>query len=701
MTDVIKTADRDGARVITIDNPPVNAVSAAVRSGLQAAIAAAVADPKVMAIVVTGAGRAFIAGADIREFGRPPAQGVPTLRDNIAALEASPKTVVAAINGAAAGGGLEIALGCHYRVAHPRAVLGLPEVNLGTIPGASGTQRLPRAVGIEAALDMIVNGALIPAAKCPPGLADALAEDVVAKGVELALAKPPRRLSEDDSKLAAAKANPSVFDGYRKGMARRFRGFVAPYKCVEAVELCVKLPYAEAIEKERDIFIRCQGQPEARAMRHVFFSEREVARVPGIPKDVRPREIKSAGIVGCGTMGGGIAMNFANAGIPVTVVETEAKALERGLGLIRKNYAGTVERGRMSQAEMDKRMGLIKGSTRFEDLKDADIVIEAVFESLALKKEVFAKLDAAVKRDAILATNTSTLDVDAIADATSRPDKVVGTHFFSPANVMKLLENVRGARTSDETAQTAMELAKRINKVGVMVGVCDGFVGNRMLYAYSRQASFLVEEGAAPEQIDKAIYDFGFPMGPFQMGDLAGLDVGYLVRKERSERAPSNKRYANTVADRLYELGRYGQKTGKGWYLYDAQRNRSADPAVAGLIEQVAKEQGRARRAIGDEEIIERCMYALVNEGAKILDEGIAARPLDIDMIWIFGYGFPRYRGGPMHWADEVGLPKVLARFEHYYRNNDRDWLEPAPLLKKLAKDGSTFRAWAAEHRAA
>jgi 3-hydroxyacyl-CoA dehydrogenase len=400
-------------------------------------------------------------------------------------------------------------------------------------------------------------------------------------------------------------------------------------------------------------------------------------------------------------MGGGIAMNFANAGIPVTVVETEAKALERGLGIIRKNYAGTVERGRMSQAEMDKRMGLIKGSTEFDDLKDADIVIEAVFENLALKKEIFAKLDAATKRGAILATNTSTLDVNAIADATSRPDKVVGTHFFSPANVMRLLENVRGDRTSPETAVTAIELARRINKVGVMVGVCDGFVGNRMLYAYSRQASFLVEEGASPEQIDKAIYDFGFPMGPFAMGDLAGLDVGYLVRKERRERAPTNKRYANTVADRLYELGRYGQKTGKGWYLYDAQRNRSADPAVAELIEQVAKEQGRTRRAVGDNEIIERCMYALVNEGAKVLDERIAQRPLDIDMIWIFGYGFPRYRGGPMHWADEVGLPKVLERLEHYYQNADRDWLEPAPLLKKLAKDGGTFRAWAAEHRAA
>ena len=696
MTDVIKTADREGVRIITIDNAPVNAISAAVRTGLLDATKAAIADPRVKAIVVTGAGRAFVAGADIREFGKPPAQGVPTLRDNIAALEASPKTVVAAINGAAAGGGLEIALGCHYRVAHPKAVLGLPEVNLGTIPGATGTQRLPRAIGIEPALDMIVNGNLIPAAKCPPGLADEIAEDVVGKAVALALAKPVRRLSEDDGKLAAAKAKPALFDDYRKGMARRFRGFVAPYKCVEAVELCVKFRYAEAIEKERDIFIWCQGQPEARGMRHVFFSEREVARVPWIPKDVKPREIKSAGVIGCGTMGGGIAMNFANAGIPVTVVETDAKALERGVGIITKNYAGTVEKGRMKQEEMDRRMGLIKASTQYEDLKDADIVIEAVFENLALKREIFAKLDRIAKPEAILATNTSTLDVNAIAEATRRPEKVVGTHFFSPANVMRLLENVKGDKTSPETAQTAMDLGRRINKVAVMVGVCDGFVGNRMLYAYARQAGFLIEEGASVEQVDKAIYDFGFPMGPFQMSDLAGIDVGYLVRKERNERAPTNKRYANTVADRLYEMGRYGQKTGKGWYLYDAQRNRSSDPAVQSLVEQVSKEQSRARRAVSDEEIVERCMYALVNEGAKILEEGLAARPLDIDMIWIFGYGFPRYRGGPMFWADEVGLAQILARLEHYYQNADRDWLEPAPLLKKLVREGKTFRDWAA-----
>ncbi|MFO0987273.1 MAG: 3-hydroxyacyl-CoA dehydrogenase NAD-binding domain-containing protein [Alphaproteobacteria bacterium] len=696
MTDVIKTDDREGVRIITIDNAPVNAISAAVRSGLLKATQDAIADPKVKAIVVTGAGRAFVAGADIREFGKPAAPGVPNLRDNIAALEASPKTVVAALNGVAVRRGLEIALGCHYRVAHPKAPLGLPEVNLGTIPGATGTQRLPRAVGVEAALDMIVGASLIPAAKCPPGLADEIAEDCVGRAVAMALAKPVPRLSDDDSNLASAKAKPALFDDYRKGMARRFRGFTAPFKAVEAIELCVKYPFAQGSEKERELFVWCQGQAEARAMRHVFFAERDVARSPWIPKDAKPREIKSAGIIGCGTMGGGIAMNFANAGIPVTVVENDAAALARGLGIIRRNYAGPVEKGRMKQEEMDRRMGLIRGSTTYEDLKDADIVIEAAFENLALKREIFGKLDKIAKPGAVLATNTSTLDVDAIAEATKRPECVVGTHFFSPANVMRLLENVKGKKTSPETAQTAMELGRRINKVAVLVGVCDGFVGNRMLYAYSRQAGFLLDEGATPEQVDKAIYDFGFPMGPFQMSDLAGIDVGYLVRKERREQAPTNKRYAYTVADRLYEMGRYGQKTGRGFYLYDAERNRKVDPEVTALVEQVSKENGRPRRAIGADEIVERCMYALVNEGAKILEEGIAARPLDIDMIWIFGYGFPRYRGGPMHWADEVGLPKLLERLEHYYRTADRDWLEPAPLLRRLVKEGKKFREWSA-----
>ena len=693
MNDVVKTADRDGVRIITVDSPPVNALSFAVRQGLMQAIAAAAADPTVKGVVLTGAGRAFIAGADIREFGKPQAYASPNLREVIAAFEATNKTVVAAINGAAAGGGMELALGCHYRVAHPKSVLGLPEVNLGTIPGATGTQRLPRAVGVEAALELITTGALIPAPRAHKlGMADAVAEDVVGEAVRIAATSPVRRLSEDDSKLAAARANPGLFEEFRKGLAKRARGMHAPYKAVDAVEHCLKLPYAEAVAKEREIFLWCQDQAEARAMRHVFFAERDVARVPSIPKDTRPGPLNRVGIVGCGTMGGGIAMNFANSGIPVTVLETDPAALERGLAIVRKNYQSTVDKGRLSQAEMDKRLALIAGTTRYDELKDVDFVIEAAFEKMALKKEIFGKLDAACKPEAILATNTSTLDVNEIADATTRPERVVGTHFFSPANVMRLLENVRAERTSNETAQTAMELARRIGKVGVMVGVCDGFVGNRMLYAYARQAAFLVEEGAAPEQVDRVIHEFGFPMGPFQMSDLAGLDVGYLVRKERAGREPTNKRYANTVADRLYEAGRLGQKNGKGWYLYDAQRNRTVDPAVTAMIETVRREQNRAPRAVDDAEILERCLYALVNEGAKLLEERIAARPLDIDLIWIHGYGFPRYRGGPMHWADEIGLTKILERLEFYEKNYDRDWLEPAALLRRLAKEGQTFK---------
>ncbi len=696
MTDVIKTADRDGVRIATIDNPPVNAISAAVRSGLMAAVKAAVADPAVKAIVVTGAGRAFIAGADIREFGKPAPPGVPGLRDCIAAIEASPKTVVAAINGAAAGGGLEIALGCHYRVAHPKAVLGVPEVNLGTIPGATGTQRLPRAVGVPAALDMVVSGNLMPAAKCPAGLVDEIADDSVARAVAFARAKPVRRLSGDDAKLAAAKNSPGLFDEYRKGMSKRFRGFIAPYKCVEAVEQCTKLSYDAAIAEERRIFEWCQVQPEARAMRHVFFAEREVARVPSIAPETKGRIVETAGVVGCGTMGGGIAMNFANAGIPVTVVETDQQALERGLGILRANYAASVAKNRMSQADMDRRMSLIRPSTRYEDLKHSDIIVEAVFENLDLKRQIFIRLDGIAKPEAILATNTSTLDVNAIAAVTRRADRVVGTHFFSPANVMRLMENVRAARTSDETAQTVMDLAKRINKVGVMVGVCDGFVGNRMLYAYARQAGFLLEEGALPQQVDKVIYDFGFPMGPFQMADLAGLDIGYQVRQEREKREPTDKR-SSPIPDRLVESGRHGQKNGKGWYAYDAQRNRSVDPEVTALIESVSRERGVARRAVTDEEILERCMYALVNEGAKLLAEGIAARPLDIDLIWIYGYGFPRYRGGPMFWADEVGLALIHERLARYWRDHDPDWLEPAPLLAEIAARTSTFGDWAAK----
>ncbi|MDE0718746.1 MAG: 3-hydroxyacyl-CoA dehydrogenase NAD-binding domain-containing protein, partial [Rhodospirillaceae bacterium] len=617
-----------------------------------------------------------------------------SLTDGVHAIEDCSKTVVAAVNGPAAGGGLEVALGCHYRIAGPKARLGLPEVNIGTIPGATGTQRLPRLAGLRNALDMIVSGDFVSAQRALElGIVEAIEDDPVEAAAAMALARPPKKLREDDSKIGDIPDG--FFDDYKKGMARRWRGFEARFKAVDAVAKIV-LPYDEAVEAERVVFRECQGTPEARAMRHVFFSDRQAARHPSIPKDTPAATIETAAVIGCGTMGGGIAMNFANAGIPVKVLETSAEALEKGLGIVAGNYAATVSRGRLSQEAMDRRLGLISGVTGYDDIADADIVIEAVFENMDIKKEVFGTLDVVCKEGAVLATNTSTLDVDEIADATARPEAVVGTHFFSPANVMRLIEIVRGAKTSDETAQTAMKLSPRIGKVGVMCGVCDGFVGNRMLYQYSRQANFLIEEGALPQDVDRVIYDFGLPMGPFAMGDLAGVDVGYLVRQERLKKfGPTNKRESK-IADAIYHLGRYGQKTRKGWYDYEpGSRTPHPNAEVTALIERASADLGIARRAVSDEEILERCLYPLINEGAKLLAEGIAARPLDIDLIWIYGYGFPRYRGGPMHWADEIGPAHVLERLEHYARTCDPDWLEPAPLLREIAGQGTTFREWA------
>ncbi|MXY38627.1 MAG: 3-hydroxyacyl-CoA dehydrogenase [Rhodospirillaceae bacterium] len=692
---VVETRDRpDGVRVVTLNNPPVNAIGWEMRQQLRDTMRAIDADPAVKGVVLTGAGRAFIAGADIRQFGQPNPPGTPSLTDGVHAIEDCSKTVVAAVNGPAAGGGLEVALGCHYRIAGPKARLGLPEVNIGTIPGATGTQRLPRLAGLRNALDMIVSGDLVPAARALElGIVEAIEDDPVEAAAAMALARPPKKLREDGSKIGDIPDG--FFDDYKKGMARRWRGFEARFKAVDAVAKIV-LPYDEAVEAERVVFRECQGTPEARAMRHVFFSDRQAARHPSIPKDTPAATIETAAVIGCGTMGGGIAMNFANAGIPVKVLETSAEALEKGLGIVAGNYAATVSRGRLSQEAMDRRMGLISGVTGYDDIADADIVIEAVFENMDIKKEVFGTLDVVCKEGAVLATNTSTLDVDEIANATARPEAVVGTHFFSPANVMRLIEIVRGAKTSDETAQTAMKLSPRIGKVGVMCGVCDGFVGNRMLYQYSRQANFLIEEGALPQDVDRVIYDFGLPMGPFAMGDLAGVDVGYLVRQERLKKfGPTNKRESK-IADAIYHLGRYGQKTRKGWYDY-AEGSRTPQPnaEVTALIEQASADLGIARRAVSDEEILERCLYPLINEGAKLLAEGIAARPLDIDLIWIYGYGFPRYCGGPMHWADEIGPAHVLERLEHYARTCDPDWLEPAPLLREIAGQGTTFREWA------
>jgi 3-hydroxyacyl-CoA dehydrogenase len=683
--------------VLTIDNPPVNALNVAIVTGLRDRLRQALDDTGVKAVVVTGAGRAFIAGADISEFGKPRPKDAPQLFEVVEQLEASPKPVVAAINGIALGGGLETALGCHYRVMAPGARVGLPEVTLGIIPGACGTQRLPRLVGARTALDLIVNAKQVSAAEALKlGLIDQVAEgDVVKAAIAFAEAraaegKAPRRVSQIEDKIAADRGHPEIFADYRKDMAKKFRGFEAPFAAVDAIEAAVTKPFDEGRKLEREIFARLVASDQAAAQRHVFFGEREVAKIPDVSKETPVKKIERAGIIGCGLMGGGIAICFANAGIPVTVVETQQAALDKGLAGIRKIYDANVSGGRMSRAAADERVALIKGSTDYADLKDADLVVEAVFEDMAVKKQVFGTLDTVCKADAILATNTSTLDVDAIAAATRRPERVIGMHFFSPANIMKLLENVRGKATSKETIATVMELSKKLGKTAVLVGVCDGFVGNRMLYAYRRQAEALLEEGALPQQIDKAIYDFGLPMGPYAMQDLAGLDIGLAVRRRLRESLPPSLKLSY-IPDRVAEQGRFGQKTGAGWYRYEpGSRTPIPDPAIEKLILDYSKEHGIARRAIADPEIVERCLFALVNEGAKILEEGIAARPVDIDIIWIYGYGFPRYRGGPMFWADLVGVKKIHDTLKRLHEKHG-DWLKPAPLLERLARDGKGF----------
>ena len=683
--------------LLRLANPPVNGLSFAMRAALGARVAEALADDAVAAIVVAGAGRMFCGGADIREFSAPPPPGAASLPAILDEIEASPKPVVAAIHGVAAGGGMEVALACHVRLAAPGTRLGLPEVTLGILPGAGGTQRLPRLIGVEAALDVIVGGKLHPVEQAVAlGFADEcvagdLEETAVARARRLAAGGAPlRRASRLEEHLEAARGRPEIFENFRGKMARRARGFDAPYACVDCVEAALAMPYAEALKNERAVFDRLRESDQSAAQRHAFFAEREVAKIPDVPGETPTRPIAAAGVVGCGTMGGGIAMSIAAAGLPVTVLESSQEALDRGMAVVRRNYAATVSKGRLSQAEMDARLARITPTLDDADLGAADVVIEAVFEELPLKKEVFARLDRVCKPEAILATNTSTLDVDAIAAATSRPEQVVGTHFFSPAHVMKLMENVRGARTSPGTVATVMRLAKTLGKVGVLVGVCDGFVGNRMLYAYRRQADFLLEEGALPEQIDRVVHDFGLPMGPYQMADLAGLDVSWRVRKAQAPTRPAHLRYS-PIADRLCERGRFGQKTGAGWYRYEeGSRVPLPDPAVHELIAGVSAERGIARRAVRDDEIVPRCFYPLVNEGAKILDEGLALRAGDVDVIWMHGYGFPRYRGGPMFWAGLVGLRTIYDAMSRLYDEHGA-WLEPAPLLKRLAEQGRGF----------
>ena len=682
--------DRKGrVAVLTVNNPPVNALSQGVRQGLHDGLKQAIADPQVQAIVIACAGRTFIAGADITEFGKPSRE--PGLFTALDIMENSPKPVVSAIHGTALGGGLEVALACHYRVGVKDARFGLPEVKLGLLPGAGGTQRLPRVVGPEKALQMIVSGDPIGSDEAlKTGLIDEIIDgDLTAGAIAFAEKvvnekRPLKKVRDLNDKVAAAKGKPEIFANFRKSVARQTRGFRAPENCIKAVEAAVNLPFDEGLKRERELFQELMASPESKAQRYFFFAEREAAKIPDVPADTPAKDVKKAAVIGAGTMGGGIAMNFANAGIPVTVVEIAQEALDRGMAIVRKNYEATASRGRITQADVEKRMGLITPTTDWNAVRDADMIIEAVFEDMPIKKEVFARLDGLAKPGAVLATNTSTLDVNEIGSVTKRPEAVIGTHFFSPANVMRLLENVRGSKTDKPTIATAMAIGRKIGKVPVLVGVCYGFVGNRMLHQRGQQAEKLVLEGALPHVVDKVLTDFGFPMGPFAMSDLAGLDVGWRVRKGRGVKSP--------VADRICELGRFGQKTGSGYFKYEkGDRTPIPDPEVEKIIVDVATEQGITRRHITDEEILQRLLYPMVNEGAKILDEGIAIRASDIDVIWVYGYGWPVYRGGPMFWADQLGLKNVRDKMLEFKKATGDDFWAPAPLLDRLATAGKGF----------
>jgi 3-hydroxyacyl-CoA dehydrogenase len=698
VSEVVKLDRHDIVGIVTVDSPPVNALSAAVRGGILECIKTAVADPGIKAIVLTCAGRTFIAGADITEFGKPPKP--PALNDVLSEIENSPKPVVAAIHGTALGGGLEVALACHYRVATKDAKLGLPEVKLGLLPGAGGTQRLPRAVGPELAVKMIVSGDPIGAAEAlKSGLIEEIVEGPATGGEAFARklvveSRPLRRLRDDDSKIAAAKADRSIFTNAVAAITKKSRGLEAPFAAADAVGYAIDLPFDEGLKKERESFLKLLTSDQSRAQRYAFFAEREAAKIAGVPDGTKSRPIQRVAIIGAGTMGGGIAMSFANAGVPVTLIETAEEQLKRGLGIMQKNWEATAARGGIPADAPAKRMALINGVVGLENVKDADLVIEAVFETMAVKKEVFGKLDQYAKPGAVLASNTSYLNIDEIARETKRPQDVLGMHFFSPANVMKLCEIVRAEKTAPDALVTAVSIARKIAKVPAVVGVCDGFVGNRMLAQRGKQAEKLLFEGALPQQVDAVVTKFGMPMGPFAMGDLAGLDIGWRSRKDRGIKSE--------IADALCEAGRFGQKTGKGYYKYEAgSRAPLPDPDVEKLIDETLMRLGRKRRVVSDEEILERMMYPMINEGAKILAEGIAARPSDVDVVWLYGYGWPIYRGGPMYWADQIGLKHIADRLAFYARETNDPSLEPAPLLKKLADEGKTFASLAAPSKAA
>ncbi len=686
------TFTRDGEiGTITINNPPVNALSQSVRAGLGAAIAQADAEPAIRAVLILCEGRTFIAGADIREFGKP--LQPPGLAEVIDQIENCSKAVIAAIHGTALGGGFEVALGCHYRIAVASAKVGLPEVKLGLLPGAGGTQRLPRLIGPQAALPFIVSGNPVPAPKAAAvGVIDEIIEGELCAGAigfarKVVAEKRPLRKT---SGLKVPHTEPGLFVEFEKSIAKKQRGFLAPFYCIKAVKAACELPFAEGCLRERELFLELMASPHSKAQRHVFFAEREVAKIPGLPEDPPTRQIKTVGIIGAGTMGGGISMCFANAGIAVTLLEMNQQNLERGLNTIRKNYANSVAKGSLKQAEMDARMGLIKPTLSYDELRSADLIIKAVFEEMPIKKEVFARLDTICKPGAILASNTSYLSIDELARCTKRQQDVMGMHFFSPANVMKLLENVRGRQTAPEVYATAMKLGKAIGKICVLAGVCDGFVGNRMLGPRLREHGFMLEEGALPQQIDQVLYEFGFPMGPFAVADLAGLDVGWRNRKSRLDRLTPREK-ADNLIDKICEIGRFGQKTGAGFYKYDEKRNPSPDPFIEELILKNSRERGFTRRPVSDKEILERSVYSMINEGARILEEGIVPRPADIDIVWIYGYGFPVYRGGPMYYADQVGLKAIYEALLKYQQEVGNEYWQPAPLLERLAKEGKGF----------
>ncbi len=682
----ISTRTHGGVLVVTSNNPPVNALGHAVREGLAAAIGKADGDPEVEAVVILCQGQTFFAGADITEFGTPKAFEPPMLPQVVDIIENCTKPVVAAIHGTAFGGGLEVALASHYRVAVPAAKLGVPEVKLGLLPGAGGTQRLPRAAGVKTALGMAATGTPIGAREaCDAGLVDRIVEGdleqhAVAFAHEVKDVRPIPKTSERDDKLAEARDNPGLFDEFRKANARKFRGFEAPEANIKAIEIAVEKPYSDGVQDERRLFMELMSGTQARAQQYFFFAERRAAKIEGLPEGTAPRDIRKVGVIGAGTMGGGISMNFLSAGIPVTIVEQEQAALDRGTGVIRRNYEASAAKGRFTADQVERAMGLLTPTLSLDDLADCDLIIEAVFESMDVKKEVFGKLDRIAKKGAILASNTSYLNIDEIAASTSRPEDVLGLHFFSPANIMKLLELVRGAKTAPDVLVTAMQLAKRIRKVAVVAGVCYGFIGNRMLIPRQTQAMRLLLEGATPEQVDRVHVEFGMPMGPFQMADLAGVDIGWHRDPARIE----------NIRDALCAIDRWGQKKGAGFYDYDEKRRPSPSSKVQEIIDSFREKEGVEKREISDREIVERTLYTMVNEGAKILDEGMAQRASDIDVVWVYGYGWPVYRGGPMFWADTEGLPKIVEGLRNQQQRLGPDF-NLSDLLVRKAEAGEKF----------